>query len=550
MSQAKQPIEPNGTIIAGRYRIDKAIARGGCSIVYRGTHIEMQRQVALKLMSATSGQLDPSWVERFKREAQLACQLNHAYTITIFDYGVFQNGLYIAMEWLDGDSLRNVIKRDGAMSAERVARLGMHMLESLFEAHQLNILHRDLKPSNLMLMSPEGQPEYVKVLDFGLAKATTPDYLSKEALALTRDGDFVGTPRYASPEQLRGQTLSFASDIYGVGMVLWEMLSGHPAIQQVDFATCVQVHLGPQPWVLPPSAQCPLGLSKIVERMLIKDQLARYQSCDEVLNELRAWLGSDKDPRDVFETKGFSPRAPMPDSMAQGIAYPTPPQRPNRDSAAHQVLSHASTPAMQSSPKPVKLELETINPPRPRQRRAVIEPRVPQSPTNLNRWIIVALCVILLVIGFGVWRSFDTQQASSVEGDVVAENRAPNNTAASSEAPLIPSADVIQLIKILRKGKWNIKGDVEVSNLGRRRQTSMRLTKGAVGADVLVYEYERQEDADAVATVLRDGAAIVRPRADFVVKIYPSLKNDQMTISQIKAAVEVLSPHHIAPDRR
>jgi eukaryotic-like serine/threonine-protein kinase len=289
-----QPLYTPGTIIAGKYKIERAIARGGCSIVYRGLHQDMGRQVALKLMAAEDGTDMSAWAERFRREARLASQLRHRNTITTFDYGAEGDLLYIAMEWVDGDSMRNVIKKEGAMEPLRAARLSAQMLRSLNEAHGLGILHRDLKPSNIMLTTDADGVEILKVLDFGLAKAQLDPQTQTQLLKLTQDGDFVGTPRYASPEQLKGRELTTASDIYGVGMVMWEMLTGKPAVPDIDFGTCVQYHLGSQPWELPEEIHCPVGLAHIVEGSLAKKAEERFQTCEAMLAVLDAWIANPR----------------------------------------------------------------------------------------------------------------------------------------------------------------------------------------------------------------------------------------------------------------
>ena len=291
----KQPVYSPGTIVAGRYRIDKAIARGGCSIVYRGTHIEMERTVALKIMSADGGALDRAWTQRFKREARLASQLRHPNTIIIYDYGHDQGLWFIAMEWVEGDSLRNVVRDGGPVEPLRAARFTVQMLKSLVEAHRQHILHRDLKPSNVMITRDLDGEEMVKVLDFGLAKADPSEWRDSHHLKLTREGDFVGTPRYASPEQLRGRELSRASDIYGVGMVMWEMLMGQPAVPGVEYAVCVEHHLSERPWQMPPG-RVPPGLAMIVEKSLAKDDSARFPSCEAMLEPLMRWIHDDGNP--------------------------------------------------------------------------------------------------------------------------------------------------------------------------------------------------------------------------------------------------------------
>lgn len=471
----KQPVYQPGTIIAGRYRVDKAIARGGCSIVYRGTHLEMERPVALKLMSSMDGQIDRAWVERFKREARLASQLHHPNTITIYDYGASQGVLFITMEWVEGDSLRNVIKAHGAMAPKRVAKLAIHLLSSLAEAHRFHILHRDLKPSNIMLTRDlEGQ-EMIKVLDFGLAKANPPGYTNPEQLKLTKDGDFVGTPRYAAPEQLRGKELTRASDIYGVGMVMWEMLTGKPAVPDVDFGTCVLHHLGPNPWKLPPEIRCPEPLARIVERALLKDAMARYQNCEEMLAELEQLLGADAGGPDRSnqsqERALFGPEGGHARQIDLGAVAPATPPK----AATPPPQPAAAEPPLQVAPQQEQLrsfdqvsahELELDRraepvKPRPAPGHATPSPAAPMRHTDdaTPKWLKVAGAGLMLVIVLGggafAWRHL---QSSKTTAEPTPSPQASPEIAAPAPATPTdepPPREVIRALLLLKKAGWS-----------------------------------------------------------------------------------------------
>lgn len=301
-----------GAVVAEKYRIDKAIARGGFSIVYRGTHIEMQRPVGLKILTIDDD-IRASWLERFTREARLASQLTHPNTVTIYDYGQDPRGfLYLAMEWVQGVSLYQHLEQHGALGASAVARISAQILESLQEAHQLQFLHRDLKPSNIMLTRDYQGQDTVKVLDFGIAKdlREKPDSSAR----ITHQGAFVGTPRYASPEQLKEDSkLGPPSDIYSLGLLMWEALVGDPAVPSTKYGDCVEMHLGPDPWRLPPSVFCPMGLERILYRALAKSVDARYQTCGAMRRDLLAWL-------DTPQARG--------EDNAGGIFSTPPPQSP------------------------------------------------------------------------------------------------------------------------------------------------------------------------------------------------------------------------------
>lgn len=314
---SKQRVLRSGVVIAEKYRVDKAVARGGFSVIYRGTHIEMERPVALKLL-ALDDEIKPSWLERFTREARLASQLTHPNTVTIFDYGKDDRGfLYIVMEWVDGVSLYHHLKKQGALSASDVAEITAQILQSLDEAHRRGFLHRDLKPSNIMLTHDYEGQDTIKVLDFGIAKhlESARQNTGKEAVRITHQGAFIGTPRYASPEQLDGKELTPAADIYSLGLLMWEALVGDPAVASIEYGECVKAHLGDEPWRLPASVECPPGLATILYRALEKQVSDRYQSCRRMHRDLMSWLQSPEARRqsgdDFFvgatSTGGYAP---------------------------------------------------------------------------------------------------------------------------------------------------------------------------------------------------------------------------------------------------
>ncbi|MFW5966600.1 MAG: serine/threonine-protein kinase [Persicimonas sp.] len=292
-SATKQRVLRSGVTVADKYRIDEAIARGGFSIIYRGTHIEMERPVALKLLM-TDDDIQASWLERFTREARLASQLTHPNTVTIYDYGQDARGfLYIAMEWVEGESLYRHLESHGPMAPAEVARISKWILSSLQEAHQRGFLHRDLKPSNIMLTTDYEGRDTIKVLDFGIAKTLE----DQPDARITHDGGFVGTPRYAAPEQLEDRELTPASDIYSLGLLMWEALVGDPPVPSIHYAECVAKHLSDEPWQLPASAQCPPGLAQIVHRALEKNVQRRYSRCRAMHQDLVDWLESPEAQR-------------------------------------------------------------------------------------------------------------------------------------------------------------------------------------------------------------------------------------------------------------
>ncbi len=288
-----------GKVFAGRYRVEKLIGRGGMGRVYRATHLTMEKRVALKVLAPEVAE-DPDNVDRFEREAAASAKLNHPNTIHIFDYGTSDDGqLYLAMEHLSGRNLAQCIADEGALSPATTVHIVTQTLKSLKEAHAHGIIHRDLKPENVFLANIMGEPDYVKVLDFGIAK-----FLDSERIkeTLTKRGFVCGTPLYVAPEQAMGYPVSPATDIYSVGIMLYEMLAGRPPFEGDDPLTMVmmQVHQPPPPLPPPVAELVPDSLEDLIVRMLDKAPGRRPVSADEVLRHF-ATMGGLPDRKPEIE---------------------------------------------------------------------------------------------------------------------------------------------------------------------------------------------------------------------------------------------------------
>lgn len=272
-----------------RYRLDRAVARGSSSLVYRGTDLEEQQQVAIKVLTARSPEASNAH-KRFMQEARLASQLEHPTVAQILDFGrdPKRNVLFIVMEWVEGQSVWKAVREDGAMDARQAAEVGLCVARALGAAHGSGFLHRDLKPSNVMLVDAPGRGPEAKVLDFGLAKVRANS--TQPEMRITADGMFVGTPRYAPPEQLRGDELTPAADFYCLGMLLWEALVGEPAVPATDYGSCLKYHLDDAPWRLPAEANVPGALASVIHRILAKDPADRCDNATEVTCDLRSFL--------------------------------------------------------------------------------------------------------------------------------------------------------------------------------------------------------------------------------------------------------------------
>jgi CheY-like chemotaxis protein len=227
--EAAQSIEPRspaqavpGTVLGGRYRLDQPIGGGSFGTVFRARHLDLKRDVAVKIL-ATSAGTDPEALARFNREGQSACRVQHPNAVAVFDFAVNQGGVaYLVMELLEGQSLEKELEERGPLPPARAAEIVVPVCSALAAAHAAGVVHRDIKPSNVFLhRTPQG--EIAKILDFGIAKLATEAAIGQ---SLTVDGSLLGTPAYMAPERFRRGPYGPASDIYSVGAMLYEMLSG------------------------------------------------------------------------------------------------------------------------------------------------------------------------------------------------------------------------------------------------------------------------------------------------------------------------------------
>ncbi|HWN67027.1 MAG TPA: serine/threonine-protein kinase, partial [Haliangium sp.] len=213
-----------GVVLNNRFVVEAKVGEGGFGAVYKGKQLGTGRQVALKLLHPEMTQ-DDNLVARFRREGLVMCNLRDAHTVTTYDFDQTPEGtLFIAMELLEGKSLHDVFYTQAPIDWRRMLKIVAQMCSSLAEAHSQGIVHRDLKPENIYLENRSGDPEFVKILDFGIAKVMRGD--GTQAPQLTATGQTLGTLEYMSPEQLMGKELDGRSDVYTVGVLLYEMTTG------------------------------------------------------------------------------------------------------------------------------------------------------------------------------------------------------------------------------------------------------------------------------------------------------------------------------------
>ena len=268
----------------GQYRLEEKLGSGGMGVVYKGLHAILRRPTAIKLLHVEK--VNDSSIERFEREVQITCQLNNPNTVAIYDYGRTEEGIfYYAMEYLDGIDLQALVDKYGPQSEARVIHILQQICGSLYEAHSLGLVHRDIKPANIMLNRRGGEPDVVKVLDFGLVKALDDD---KQA-HLTAANSMTGTPLYMSPESIQSpNTVDARSDLYAVGAVGYFLLTGHPVFETNSIVELCKQHVSAIP--VPPSERLGTPVSKELEAVLLscleKSRAKRPQTARDLASML------------------------------------------------------------------------------------------------------------------------------------------------------------------------------------------------------------------------------------------------------------------------
>jgi serine/threonine-protein kinase len=297
-----------GTTIDGRYRLEARIGEGGMGVVYRASHTVLKKALAIKVMRGEQAQ-DPEVVQRFVQEAQSASAIGHPNIIGISDFGTTTDGsVYFAMEYLQGQSLGKAMEH-GPLARERAVHIFVQMASALDAAHQRGIVHRDLKPDNVFLIRQDGRDDFVKVLDFGIAK------VKNAAAKITRTGMVFGTPHYMSPEQAAGQAVDHRSDIYSFGVILYLVFAGQLPFDAESYMGVMTKHMYDDP--VPPSRIVPQlrgAAEAVIMKALEKKPERRYQSMLDLKDDLER-LGRGEPV--LAADRGFA--------VSDTLAFTTPP---------------------------------------------------------------------------------------------------------------------------------------------------------------------------------------------------------------------------------
>ncbi len=302
-TQASSSQDILGLVLADRYEIIDRLGSGGMGVVYRARHVGLQKDVAVKVLLPELSAI-PGVAERFEREALSLSKLDHPGIVRVIDFGHTDPGLlYLVMDFVEGEALSDLIRREAPFPADRAVSLCLQILLALDHAHGLGVIHRDLKPDNIMVVDPGTRSESIRILDFGIAKMLE-DADEDDKEPLTKAGMVFGTPEYVSPEQASGEPdrVDMRSDLYTVGVILYEMLAGRRPFEASSRMALLNQHMTKKPPALPldrPGRNIPRELATIVMKSLEKKRSDRFQSALEFYAAL-VHLSLDKRPLSLW----------------------------------------------------------------------------------------------------------------------------------------------------------------------------------------------------------------------------------------------------------
>ncbi len=311
-----------GRTLADRYRIERAIGSGGMGTVYLAEHVLIHKPVAIKVLSATHS-TKKAEVERFLREARAASRIRHENIVDITDFGNSREGLtFLVMEYLEGEDLSTTSDRDGAMPWRRAVKIILQIAAALEAAHAQGVIHRDMKPENCFRVRRGNDPDFIKVLDFGIAKII--DEIHDESQPSSTNSGLLGTPEYVAPELVRGLKPDARVDIYAVGVIFYRLLTGKLPFQGETFMATLTAHLMTEPTPptqVAPAARIPPSLEKVVLHALAKDRDQRFATISDFIAAVHEGVAAAEGPAVAPPPAGVQPRAVLAVVVALIVAF-------------------------------------------------------------------------------------------------------------------------------------------------------------------------------------------------------------------------------------
>jgi len=421
-----------GRLVSGKYTIDKFLGGGAMGAVYKARFAALEKNVAVKVMHRSVA-VDPNFVGRFHREAKAASRLDHPNSIRVIDFGEEPDGLlYIAMEYVEGRDLYRVIHEDWPLANPDIADIVMQALSAIAVAHEMGVIHRDLKPENLMMLRAKNDDEkeayVVKVCDFGIAKITEKDDEPKTGgpggQKLTTQGLVVGTPEYMSPEQARGEKLDPRSDIYSMGIILYQLLTGRTPFTGDNALAVVLKHITEVPPA--PSvhyAGVHKGLEAVTLKAIAKDRNDRFQSARAMRNAIRESLDGRPMPVDIAAATLEAPQTNTPPGTAPMVVA----------AGGAQIVARGATapgPAVESAPTVAGgITASTLTP-------LGTAAAAPEPQKKSRAGLIFGVALVGVLVGGGAL--FAKRELANQSGPIVDPNRLPPTTSLASPPPLAP----------------------------------------------------------------------------------------------------------------
>ncbi len=463
LSEPKDPLL--GRELDGRFTLKKRIGAGGMGAVYLAWQHSVGREVAVKVIHPKHN-TDREAAKRFLRESKLASRLQHPNTVTVLDFNQTEDGfLYLVMELLNGRQLSEVLQQEGRFSTQRLAKVAIQLCDALEAAHNLSIVHRDLKPGNIIILDGPPGRDFVKVLDFGLARSLGNDDSSK----LTRTGEVVGTPHYLPPEAALGNPMDTRGDIYSLGVIFYELVAGRLPFEAEGRRAMMIKHVYEDPIPLP--LDVPEAVSNLIMKMLEKDP--------------------DQRPRSVVEL-----RMALTDLVSPSGPTALPPSRPGVREPSQRV---ASSPQPAPGPTP---QGPTPRPGVPPEDRAAfasetsVVPTLPAAPSARRWWLLALGPIVGALLGVGYWMVRTPAPAPL-----------PTSTPIKVEAPSVPSPIVtplpVPMVKLTFRSKPASTVKVGGKELGRTPQT-IDVPRSEQPLDVTFTEPGRKPSAHRVVPTRDD----------------------------------------------